>query len=353
MQVGPRLNPQLFDPVAWKQTPELELLDMHPLDPNGEANCKALFDTWKYETGVVRGEREWIFLAMDGKPVYELLKLKAKHPGEYDWIEPLRFPLHEHINNMKTFMGIYWETCLAPLAALHGYKNPVVLLHASNTHKAYDFLLVVYEAILYGLTKRHHSRQLRAGELLTPFPIKDLERMIEASTDDTFKWRFEMFFHDLTAVVGHKGAVRDCNGDVEPQKRRSAFEQLVMPMYEINDHQYYTKLNMWFAMREQEMHPEFLLAKQAAETVRFDWLTNREGERSHAQTIRPEHAAGVWVPSTRKYGKWIGQDECGENCNRRVCRRSGNGHRPPERRCHGRADIRAGAAMPCGMSALN
>jgi hypothetical protein len=317
--------------LNWKLSAKYKQLEVHGFNPDSEVNCKAEFDALKYELGVVQGDRNWVFGAFDGKIVYELLKLKDKYPGEYDWLEPLRFPLHEHMNDMKTYVGVYWDSVLAPLAAQHGFSNPIILQKASNTHKCYDFLLLVYESLLIGFVRQHLNSQLRRGVALaacTPFTTAMLREQLNTTTDDTFLWRFGYAFLDLQAVIGRKRARRDDN-----QERIDAYNRLVMPMYEVNDHKFYTKMNVWYQMREQQLHPQFLCMKHAAESHQFKLLLRNHGTRSHAQDIKPEYKQEELkdIPRTRRHGPWVGIDDITECFGRRIKRSCGFGVSKPAR----------------------
>jgi hypothetical protein len=229
------------------------------------------------------------------------------------------------MNDMKTYCGVYWDSFLAPLATVHGFSNPIILQKASNTHKAYDFLRLVYEATLVTFQRKHLAEQLRAGTDIaacTAFTSAELKQQIDNSTDDTFVWRVAFAFLDLEALIGRQRARRD-----DHQERIDAYNRLVMPMYEVNDHKFYTKMNMWYQMREQQLRPEFRRMKNAAESHQFKLLLGKEGTRSIAQDIKPEFSAAEEkdIPRTRRCGNWVGIDDITENFGRRTKRGSGYG----------------------------
>jgi hypothetical protein len=83
---GKRLD--AADLLQWKLSAKHKMLEIHPLNPDSRVNCKANFDIIRNECGIAKGERKWLFLTNDGKPTYELLKLKEEDPAGYKFLEP-------------------------------------------------------------------------------------------------------------------------------------------------------------------------------------------------------------------------------------------------------------------------
>jgi hypothetical protein len=130
------------------KTGKPKLLEPQPPNPASQAAIKTLLDVWHLEFGVSRGDRNFLFLVMDGAPMEEVIKLSEKWPAMYDWALPLRFRLHELINELKDAFGTHWKPFLKPLAKCNGWtKDAVGLEKGANTHKRFEFIRLVYEAL--------------------------------------------------------------------------------------------------------------------------------------------------------------------------------------------------------------
>jgi hypothetical protein len=107
----------------WKESAVLKILEAMNLNPAGAVNTKNLVDAWKEEFGV-GSQIDFLFLCMDGAPIYEILKLAEQEGHDYRWIVSVRYRLHEIMTDQKALVGVYWKSVLAPLAKLAGYTNP-------------------------------------------------------------------------------------------------------------------------------------------------------------------------------------------------------------------------------------
>jgi hypothetical protein len=136
------------------------------LNPSVAMKTKFLVDAWKLEFGVGT-ETDFLFLCMDGAPIYEILKVAEEDGADYTWLVAARYRLHEIVTDQKAFVGVYWKSVIAPIATLAGYKNPRMLLTASNTHKLHDALLVIidpfnmmFELLDIAKDRKHGSSRL-------------------------------------------------------------------------------------------------------------------------------------------------------------------------------------------------
>jgi hypothetical protein len=98
-----------LDRKKWKQGAVLKILEAMNLNPSGAAKTKFLVDAWKEEFGVGT-EIDFLFLCMDGAPIYEILKMAEEDGADYTWIVAVRYRLHEIMTDQKAFVGVYWKS---------------------------------------------------------------------------------------------------------------------------------------------------------------------------------------------------------------------------------------------------
>jgi hypothetical protein len=144
----------------WKKTAKYQQHGVQPLNCAGKY-CKYLFDSWILEVGIGK-VRNFFFLAMDGMPTFELMKLHDKST-DYHCIVPLRFNLHEEINELKAVIDLFWHTVFKDMAKAQGLKTTSALTGGSATHKKFGFILTCYESMLSALGQVDIKRQLLSG----------------------------------------------------------------------------------------------------------------------------------------------------------------------------------------------
>jgi hypothetical protein len=333
---------QGLDTKKWKQHAELRLLEMQQLNPAGK-NVRRLFDIWKQEFGI--GDiRTFIFVVMDGAPIYELIKFTEEVGEDYSWAVWARYYLHEVMNNQKAMSGVFWKSNIGPVSVIAGYSKPDVLKNASNQHKTKDFYLCYYEAILRAANRLNIAKQLRSGATWDRISVDtntvrqdladDLTKAESEPRDCTYIFRWKYFVPYLRAMHHMNQAVSAPDGDPTKQENLSACIKVLLKLMHFDKHQYYAKVAMFRQLYEQKMDPALLEVLQALETFNYSKLTNREGPRAKGQVARDKFFDEEYdenVPRTRRKGNNMGADGCCECCNRTCCRKSGHGFRSKER----------------------